>query len=764
MPLTAGTRLGHYEILSPLGAGGMGEVYRARDEQLGREVAIKVLPADVASDRERVARFEREARAVATLSHPNVLAIHDFGTSKGISYAVTELLHGETLRHRIDGSRIPWREAVRIAAAIADGVAAAHANGVIHRDLKPENIFLTSDGQVKVLDFGLAHVEPSSEESSTSVRTEVGQVMGSRGYMSPEQVRGESIGPTTDLFSLGCVMYEMLTGQRPFDSLSAITKSEPSQLTDVPHELDRIVHRCLRKHPQERFQSARDLAFNLRSIPERTAFRFPRLAWISALLIVIVSAAVLIVRNRITPQPFDSIAVLPFVNLSHDPDAEYLSEGITETLINDLSEISGLRVIPRASVFRFKGNSDFHDAASKLHVRAVVTGRVLHRGDTLNVQAELIDVDGDRQLWGAQYQKRMSDLTNVQSEIARDVSGHLRLRISPGDRRRVGTTASANPSAYEAYLRGRYFWNKRTIDGLKKSIDYFQHATDVDPTYALAYTGLSDGYGLLGSHYYGGAPPTEAMPRAKAAALKALDLDPNLGEAHASLAWVQAQYDWNLPGSEKEFRRAIALNPNYATAYQWLGITLACEQKYDEAIAEVSKAHDLDPLASIISYQVGWMYYFARRYAEAEQRVALARDLDPTFVRTYIVLSLIHLQLNKPEDAIADAQQSVRLSNGAIVQQAYLARAYAVAGKRKEATHLLDAIIRASRERYVPAYYIALTYTALGEQNEAFAYLEKSFDERSSAMTLLPIEPALDPIRSDSRFADLLRRVQNAAR
>ncbi|PYQ58282.1 MAG: hypothetical protein DMF58_15865 [Acidobacteria bacterium] len=733
MTLTAGTRLGHYEILSPLGAGGMGEVYRARE------------PADVASDRERVARFEREARAVATLSHPNILSIHEFSVSSGTPYAVTELLHGETLRHRIDGSPIPWREAVRIAAAIADGVAAAHANGVIHRDLKPENIFLTSDGQVKVLDFGLAHVEPSSEESSTSVRTEVGQVMGSRGYMSPEQVRGESIGPTTDLFSLGCVMYEMLTGQRPFDSLSAITK-------------------CLRKHPQERFQSARDLAFNLRSIPERTAFRFPRLAWISALLIVIVSAAVLIVRNRITPQPFDSIAVLPFVNLSHDPDAEYLSEGITETLINDLSEISGLRVIPRASVFRFKGNSDFHDAASKLHVRAVVTGRVLHRGDTLNVQAELIDVDGDRQLWGAQYQKRMSDLTNVQSEIARDVSGHLRLRISPGDRRRVGTTASANPSAYEAYLRGRYFWNKRTIDGLKKSIDYFQHATDVDPTYALAYTGLSDGYGLLGSHYYGGAPPTEAMPRAKAAALKALDLDPNLGEAHASLAWVLAQYDWNLPGSEKEFRRAIALNPNYATAHQWLGITLACEQKYDEAIAEVSKAHDLDPLASIISYQVGWMYYFARRYAEAEQRVALARDLDPTFVRTYIVLSLIHLQLNKPEDGIADAQQSVRLSNGAIVQQAYLARAYAVAGKRKEATHLLDAIIRASRERYVPSYFIALIYVALGEQNEAFAYLEKSFDERSSAMTLLPIEPALDPIRSDSRFADLLRRVQNAAR
>jgi TolB-like protein/Tfp pilus assembly protein PilF len=479
--------------------------------------------------------------------------------------------------------------------------------------------------------------------------------------------------------------------------------------------------------------------------------------------LIIVTLAVVALRSRIAHDSINSIAVLPFTNVSGDPDAEYLSDGIAETLINDLSEIQRLRVIPRASVFRFKGKTDFHEAAAKLHVRAVVMGRVLRRGNTLDIQAELIDADNDRQLWGGQYQKRMADLVNIQSEIGRDVANHLRLQMSYEERQRMTGRSTASPQAYEAYLRGRYFWNKRTVDGLRKSLEYFQKAIDIDPTYALAYSGLSDGYGLLGTHYFGGMPPTQAMPRAKAAALKALDLDPDLGEAHSSLAWVLAHYDWNLSASEAEFRRAIGLNPKYPTAHQWLAITLAYEQKYDDAVAEMMKAHELDPLSAVITYQVGWMYYFARRYPEAEQRLVQARDLDPSFTRTYLILSLTHLAMNKPEQAVADAQDLMRLSNG-LIQRMYLARAYALDGNRREAIAILDAVLHDSKRRYLPPYYIAILHAALGDRDGAFTYLDKSFDEHSSAMMLLHIEPTLDSIRSDPRFQGLLRRVAQTAR
>jgi eukaryotic-like serine/threonine-protein kinase len=763
MALVAGTRLGRFEIIAPLGAGGMGEVYRARDERLAREVAIKVLPEERVADRERFARFQREARAIASLAHPNLLAIHDFETVEGISFAVTELLRGETLRQRLQRGRVPPREALQIAASIADGIAAAHTNGVIHRDVKPENIFITTDGQVKVLDFGLAHFHSGRGESDskagTSIQTEVGHVMGTAGYMSPEQVRGESVGPATDIFSIGCVLYEMLTGQRAFPSMTAVFEQDAQQ--SGSREIDRVLQRCLRKNAQERFQSARDLGFALRALDEKRAVPWKAITIAAVVAAILVfSAALLIIYQQ---KPINSIAVLPFANVSRDPDAEYLSDGMTETLMNDLSEISGLRVVPRASVFRFKGATDFHPAATKLKVRAVVMGRVLRRGNIIDVQAELIDAANERQLWGGRYDKPITDLVVIQRDIARDISDHLRLRLSPGERRRVTAPATANAASYEPYLKGRYYWNKRGAENLRTSIDYFRQATDADPEYALAYTGIADAYSLLGCCYADG-PPGAPMAAAKAAALKAIELDGSLAEAHTSLAWILANYDWNLPAAEAEFHRAMALNPNYSTAHEWLAFPLVQQQKFNEAIAEITRARELDPLSSIINADVAWVYYFARRYPEAEQQALRSREIDPHFWLNEWELGLIHQATGQLHEAVADFQRSLAMSNGGLSERAYLARAYALAGKSQEARALLVEILRVSNERYVPPYYIALVYIGRGDHDRAFEWLQKAFLERSSAMMRLRTEPMLDSLRSDPRFADLVRRVDQARR
>ena len=555
--IAVGVRLGRYQILAPLGAGGMGEVYCARDTRLDRKVAVKVLPEAFARDPLYLARFEQEARAVAALSHPNILAIHDYGTEGGIPFAVMELLEGENLRATLARSPLPWRRALEIGAAIAEGLAVAHDRGIVHRDLKPENLFLTCDGQVKILDFGLARMElPTVAGDDTSphlhVRTAPGTVMGTVGYMSPEQVRGQAVDVRSDFFSLGCVLYEMVSGCRPFqrgsaaDTMAAILHEEPASLgglaVSAPPELETALRRCLDKEPGSRFPSARALASALRAILDGAEFP--------------VTIPPTQTRPPSPPLPahpiLDALAVLPLVNTSADPDSEYLADGITESLITLLSRLPGLRVMARSTVFRYKGRDiDVQEVGRTLQVRAVLTGRLHQRGARLILKAELVDVADGIQLWGERYDRELTDLFAVEEAVARDIAEQLRLHLSGDAERRLARPPAANAAAYQLYLKGRYHWNKRTDEGLRKSVELFEQAIDRDPAFALAYAGLADAYHNLGG--WGLLAPREAYPRAKAAASRALALDEHLAEAHVSLAMVRKEYEWDWAGAERSY-------------------------------------------------------------------------------------------------------------------------------------------------------------------------------------------------------------------
>jgi len=576
MPLSPGTSLGPYEILAPIGAGGMGEVYRARDPRLEREVAIKVLPERLANDCDSLARFQREAKTVAALNHPNILAIHDFADHGGFLYAVMELLDGETLRTMLTRSAPPCQKTVEIAIAVAEGLSAAHAKGIIHRDLKPENILLTSDGRVKILDFGLAQWAPPSGPGDSAARTltRPGMVMGTLAYMSPEQARGLSVGPQSDIFSLGCVLYEMLVRRAPFarptsaETIAAILNEDPPHLSDssrpVPPDLERVVAHCLEKKPQERFQSARDLAFHLRAVGTQTAAPT-------------VSAP---------PDAIDSLAVLPFVNAGGNPDTEYLSDGITESLINSLSEIPALRVVPRSKAFRYKGQDvNIRKVGRQLKVRALLTGRVLQRGETLNVQAELVDVARESQLWGERFQRKMADIFAVEEEIAKQISQALRLKLSRQDRERVLKRHTQDTEAYRLYLRGRFYLNRRTRDALKMAVQYFQQAVERDPAYAMAYAGLADVYLVMSAFV-----PKPAMGFAstgRAAALKALQIDPELSEGYTALGVLQCSLDWDWAEAERSLRRAVELKPDYWLAHDHLAMILSALGRHEEAVREI---------------------------------------------------------------------------------------------------------------------------------------------------------------------------------
>ncbi len=753
MTLAPGTKLGPYEILSPLGAGGMGEVYRARDTRLGREVAIKVVSERLAQEPELLARFEREARAVAALSHPNILTIHDIGHDSSITYAVLELLEGETLRVRMAHSALTWQKATEIGIAVADGLAAAHSRGIIHRDLKPENIFLTSDGRVKVLDFGLARwkpVVPSRDETSapTEATTDPGLVLGTAGYMSPEQIRGQAADVPSDVFALGCVLFEMAAGRRAFsgqtsaETMAAILKDQAPELSEAapeaPWELSRIVTRCLDKDPEQRFQSARDLAFDLRTVLNRSA-----------------TSKVSSGKSR---KAIDSLAVLPLVNAGGDPETEYLSDGITESLINSLSRLPDLRVMARSTVFRYKGKEvDPLEAGRELRVRAVLTGRVLHRGDSLIAKAELVDLSDGSQLWGEQYSRKISDIFAVEEEIAQQILGALRVRLTGEEREGVTRRYTESSEAYHLYLKGRFYWNKRTSEGVRRGIEYFSRAIEADPEYALAYAGLADGYDILG--FYTVLPPREAFPKAKAAASRALEIDGSLAEARTSLAYARHYYDWDWAEAEREYRRAIELNPGYPTAHGFYANYLTTMGRQEEALAECQRAQELDPLSLILNTAMGWAHYFARRYDDAIRHIQKALEMDSTFVPAHWFLGNAYVQKRMDREAIEELHRAVEFSAGGTLMMAALAQAHATFGRRSEAEEMISELEALSATKYVSAYYVALIHAALGDPDAAFRRLEKAYEERSHGLTFLAVEPQWDSLRSDPRFADLLRRV-----
>ncbi|HYV41566.1 MAG TPA: protein kinase [Thermoanaerobaculia bacterium] len=789
MSLSAGSRLGPYEIVSPLGAGAMGEVYRARDKKLDRDVAIKVLPESVAADPDTLARFEREAKAVAALSHPNILSIFDFGTHEGTAYVVMELLEGKTLRERLDEGPIPQKLAVDYALQIVKGLSAAHEKGIVHRDLKPRNLFVMKDGHVKILDFGLAkRIEAIASGEETSAPTAAqhtmpGTVMGTMGYMSPEQVRGLPVDHRSDIFAFGAILYELLSGERAFkrdtasDTIAAILIQEPSELSEsgrsIPPALERIVKHCLEKDRDNRFHSARDIAFALGEAssgsaaalatlaaqpPRSRAFR-PLLWAAGVAALAALAAAVLWLRPG--ARTIDSVAVLPFVNAGGDPNAEYLSDGITESLIDSVSQIPGIKVISRASAFHYKGKDvGARIVGRELGVRAVLTGQVVQRGDALSIRAELVDARDETHLWGEEYNRRLSDILAVQEEIARDISGKLRQRLTGEEKKRLAKRYTENAEAYALYLKGRYDWNKRTGEDIQKAIGYFRQAIDKDPTYALAYAGLADSYAIL--FYYAGLPPSETFLMAKAAASKALEIDDTLAQAHATLAFVHENFDWDFSAAGKEYRRAIELDPKYPTAHHWYSLYLSGIGRHEQAIAEAERVYKLDPLSPIISNLRAAAFYSARQYDRAIEAARKTLELDKGFSPAHFSLGCALEQKKMYPEAIAALEEAVRLSGRRIRADADLGHAYAVSGRREEAMRMIEELKARSERGYDPVADIALVYAGLGQNDEAMRWLEKAYQARSAwliRLAPLKVDPRWDALRSDARFQDLLRRI-----
>jgi serine/threonine-protein kinase len=760
--LANGTQLGPYQILAPLGTGGMGEVYRARDVRLDREVALKVLPEQFARDPDRLARFEREARAVAALAHPNILVLYDVGAEQGVRYAATELLEGETLRRRLAREPLPWRKVVELAAAVADGLATAHARGIVHRDLKPENLFLLPDERVKILDFGLAKFDagPLATEGADTrpyspTQTQLGAVLGTPAYMAPEQVRGLPADARSDLFALGSVLYEMISGRRPFagqtdaELAAAILHEDPPSLAGAgpkaPAELERLIRHCLEKNPEARFQSAHDLAFALRALLSDSG-------------VAETPAARSDDKRRRRRKAIDSLAVLPLVNAGADPEADYVSDGLTESILFTLSRLPRLRVMARSTVFRYKGRDvDPQEVGHALGVQAVLTGRLSLRGDTLSLAVELVDVTDGAQLWGEQYRRKLADVLAVQEEIARQITENLRLRLTGAEKKRLGRQPTADTDAYRLYLQGRYCWNKRTEDGLTRGIACFEQAIARDPAYALAHAGLADCYNNLGSYSFG--PPREAFPRAKAAALRALELDPDLAEAHVSLGFARYIFDWDWAGAREEFRRALKLNPGYVTAHHWYAWYLLVVGDGDGAWAEMQRARDLDPLSLPINTNLGFCCYYTRQYDRAAEQFHKALEMEPAFAEAHRGLGLTHAEMGQFGKAVAALRKARSLSPASTEIVAQLGYAYALAGKHGEARKVLRELDEQARQRYVSSYDRAVVHGALGEDDQAFTWLEKACEERAYALAWVKIDPVLDRLLPDPRFAGVLTRV-----
>lgn len=757
--LSAGTRLGPYEIVAPLGAGGMGVVYRARDGRLDRDVAIKMIAPSLASDPDAVRRFEREARAVAALSHPNIVALHDVGQTDGVPFAVTELLDGESLRARLTRGALPWRQAAATARAIAEGLAFAHARGIIHRDLKPDNVFLTADGHVKILDFGLAHVMralPDGADSPTLGGTMTGAIVGTIGYAPPEQLRGEAIEPTADIFSLGCVLYEMVAGRRAFeeptgaDTIAALLQRDAAPLTgsgrDVPQELERIAAHCLEKQPRDRFQSARDLGIALDALLSDSAVTTPP------------------PRARAARSRGRSLAVLPFTTDDQSPNAGYLNEGITEALINSLSSIPRLRVVPRSSVFRLKGRDlDPRAAGEALDATIVLTGRIACRGDRLTIQAELVDVAHDSQIWGQHYTHEMTDLVAIEETIAREISEALKLKLTGREKRRLAKRPTENTDAYQDYLRGRYFFNKYTAEGFERAVEWFGRAIAKDPDYALAHAGLGDTYGTAA--FLGYTMPVEGVERAEAAAARALALDPMLAEAHFAAAKVAFFFKRDWAAAERAFLRSIELHSPGGESRMFYALYLLVMGRRDEALSHAQHALDDDPLSGFVNTGMVMVSLFTGSAQVGLTRGQQALQLDPSLVLVRQVMAFAYETLGQ-FDAAIDFGGPLLASPGTGQSDALerLRTAYRAGGERGYWEQRLQGLRDLAARRYVPPFMFAYVYMRLGDFDRSFEYLERAYEVSSGMLVFLGIHPAFAPLRADPRFVELLTRIGVGAR
>lgn len=737
--LVPGSMFSRYRIERLLGFGGMGIVYLAQDEKLNRPVALKILQTSNAEAGVPQGQLHREALIAASLNHPNIITVYEVGECQSLSFIAMEYVEGTSLREKLGNVRWTPRQAVELVIQLCDGLQNAHNAGIVHCDLKPGNILIRKDGLAKIVDFGISLLSSSRPDTRSAIA-------GTPAYMSPEQARSEPVDQRSDLFVLGIILYELLTGQRPFRgtyeaaATYAVIHLDPTPIEEtlptISPRLKSVLARLLRKDPGERYQSAEALARDLRNLLDELDDRAP-------------------LANAVTAP---SLAVLPFVDMSSDHDQEYFCDGLAEELIGVLSQASGLRVVSRTSSFQYKGqNLDLRKIGADLGVNAILEGSVRKSGERLRIAAQLISVADGYHLWSDSFDRTSSDIFAIQEEIARAIAAGLRVRLGRSARRALTARHSDSPEAYNLYLKGRYFWNKRYHGGLKKGIECFRQAIELDPTYAEAYAGIADSYDILG--FYNFLSPNEACSKAKAAALKALEIDPALPEALTALGWAHTFYDWDWVAARATFEQALALNPNYAITHHYFALMLVATGSIDDGIEQMRRALELDPLSPIINTSLGGILYFARRFEEAREQLKRAVEIDPQFALAHAYYAGPCLHLGEQQIAINECRLAISLADGADYTTSMLGYALGETGHTDEARIVAQSLTALAQERYVSSFHIALVYAGIGDIDETMLWLKKAITERDNWLVWLPIFPAFDKVRHDDRFARIIAEV-----